>query len=124
MPPDLTGNPVANDVIASLDGQPDAHRGAVALRGFLHHPEGADPDVVRMYTDETYTTWYEIPAGDILARVAGGGTHLYFSMDLVWVKRETPVKRVHNDEACYFAETYEVQMAEDPAAGPRGKSGG
>lgn len=89
--------------------------GAVVLRGFLDN--SVTP--ARLYTDETFCSWYEFDPGLILYNRSGGGNHLYYAMDIVWLAYETPVTKCRMDRACLFAATDEVEMAEDPAAGPR-----
>jgi hypothetical protein len=114
-----TSNTVATQVVAGLSDA-ERHLGAVVLRGFLHAaPTGSgatDDDIVRLYTDETFRTWYEIRRGEILHHIETG-TDPFYAGGVVWLRREAPVTRCMAGRAFIFTET--EAAADDPAGGPR-----
>lgn len=113
-----TSNTVATQVVAGLPAD-ERHLGAVVLRGFLDAAPtttATDDDIVRLYTNETFRTWYDIRRGDILHHI-NSGTDPYYAGGVVWLKREAPVTRCMTGSAYVFTET--EAAADDPAGGPR-----
>lgn len=122
MPP-VTTNPVAQAVAGKVENHTDPALGAVVLRGFLRDTNPKDTadetTPVRIYMDETFLIYYEFPRSAVLYTVSGSGNHLFYAKDIVWVRRDAPVTKCRRAHAWLFAENDEVEMADDPAAGPR-----
>lgn len=113
-----TSNSVATQVLAGLPAAVK-HLGAVVLRGFLDAAptsNASDGDIVKLYTDETFRTWYDIKRGDILHHI-NTGTDPFYAGGVVWLRREAAVTRCTAGKAYVFTET--EAAAEDPAGGPR-----
>jgi len=90
-------SPIAKEVVEGLlrpdvPNGPQPHRGAIMLRGYLANNEGEYNR--RLFVEDTFRVWFEFNAADILHHIPGGGTDPCCTMGVVWLKRESVVRKV------------------------------
>ena len=109
---DLETNAIAAKVV--FDNEAERALGAITLRGFL---KNLDDGAVELYTDASFRTYIRLKATDILHQQdAVNGDSSQPAMDLIWVKRETPLSVTKNGQAWEFAEHADMALVDDPAA--------
>lgn len=106
-------NEVAGNVAAALALQGSEHRGALALRGYLDVVETTN--IRRLYIEDSFRVYLEFEREDILHHIPGR-PDAWSPMGTVWIKRETPIRKVETGYA--YAVVEAMSMQADPAGGP------
>ncbi len=96
--------------------------GAVMFKGWLLEVPGADPAMVRFYTDPGFTEWLEVPSSAILHQVPGAEDPDAEKRSIIWVRREARIALCRSSFAHSLETDQDSRVYRDPtvARQPRG----
>ena len=88
--------------------------GAVMVKGWLVEVPGADPAMVRFYTDSGFTEWLEVPSSAILRQVPGAEDPDAEKRSIIWVRREARITLCRSSFASSLETDQDSRVYRDP----------